>query len=184
MHESVMRWFQAALDRSEVEGKDIAEVGAMDINGSVYDYISMFYPDTYLGVDIRPGRRVNMILDAADLPSAGSFDLVISTECLDHCEDWKAAMTGMVTALKPDGILMLTTRSEGFPYHPHPGDYWRFSIEDVTLIAGRSGLEVVDIVTDPQDQLPGVFLKARKPPGWKASKINLKDVTVPEVVKG
>ena len=183
MHESVDRWFRVALDRSEVEGKDVAEVGARDVNGSVYEFITTYYPGTYLGIDIQPGRRVNLVLDAENLPSAGSFDLVISTECLDHCEDWKAAFTGMVTALKPDGILMLTTRSEGFPYHPHPGDYWRFSVDDMQLIAEHAGLDVITVVADPQDQLPGVFLKARKPLKWEASDINFDDVTVAEVVK-
>ena len=38
MHTEVMRWFQAALDRSEVEGKTIAEVGARDHNGTVRDF--------------------------------------------------------------------------------------------------------------------------------------------------
>lgn len=179
MHESVINWFRAALDRTEVEYKDVAEVGSKWINGSIYEFISLYCPGTYLGIDIEPGRGVNKILAAKDLPSAGSFDLVISTECLDHCEDWKAAITGMVTALRPGGLLMLTTRSEGFPYHPHPGDYWRFSVSDMTLIGERLGLHVLSVVNDPE--IFGVFFRAQKPVKWKSSMIDLEDVNVTEV---
>lgn len=178
MHESVTTWFREALDRSEVEGKHVVEVGSQDINGSVYDFISLYYPATYLGVDIQPGRRVNVIMDAANLP-ANSFDLVISTECLDHCEDWKAAITGMVKALKPDGILMLTTRSVGFPYHPHPVDRWRFSVDEMELIGKSLGLDVLTVIPDPE--IYGVFIKAQKPPKWKASSVKLEDINVAEV---
>ena len=154
-------------------------------NGTVRDFIDSLEPGTYLGIDILPGAKVNMVLDAADLPTVGSFDMVISTECLDHCEDWKAAFIGMVTALNPGGVLMLTTRSPGFPYHRHPEDYWRFTVDDMTLIAHRAGMKVLTAVTDPTDtpNFQGVFLKAVKPDGWNVKDVDLDDVTVAEVVK-
>jgi hypothetical protein len=181
MHDSVMNWVQRHIGPGEVAGKPVAEVGSRDHNGSVQEIICFLEPASYLGIDIQPGPKVNLIMDAADLPCYGSFDLVVSTECLDHCEDWKSAVRGMVTALNPGGLWLLTVRSEGFAYHRYPEDYWRFSIEDVSVIAARTGMEILVLDSDPACQ--GVFLKARKPSEWTPDWIDLDDVTVPEVVK-
>jgi hypothetical protein len=183
MHDSVMSWFHDNLARSEVKGKTVAEVGSRDNNGSVKDLICSYKPKSYLGIDILPGLKVDKVCDAADLPGCGCFDVVVSTECLDHCEDWKSAVTGMVTALNPDGIWMLTTRSEGFPYHPHPGDYWRFNLADIRVIAEHAGMSVVSVTPDPYPSHPGVFLKARKPAGWSADCVDFDDVDVAEVIQ-
>lgn len=183
MHDSVMQFFRDYICRTEVRGKVIAEVGARDENGTVKVFISDYEPAEYLGIDIQPGPRVDKVCDAADLPECGTFDVVVSTECLDHCEDWKSAFTGMVTALKPGGILMLTTRSEGFPYHKHPDDYWRFSIADISVICARTGMKIDALLPDPYPSHPGVFVKAVKPLGWTADCVDLDDVVVSEVVK-
>lgn len=183
MHPSVMKWCTDYLTRTEVAGKTVAEVGSRDNNGTVKDLVLHYNPESYLGIDIVAGPKVDKVCDAADLPELGSFDLVISTECLDHCEDWKSAVTGMVTALNPGGILMLTTRSPGFPYHRHPEDYWRFSMGDMYVIAERLGIQVIVMFPDPYPSHAGIFLKARKPAGWSADCIDLDDVTVDEVVK-
>jgi SAM-dependent methyltransferase len=104
-----------------------------------------------------------------DFLGEDSADVVISTEMLEHAEDWRAAVTGMVTVLAPGGLLLLTTRSTGFPYHPHPGDFWRYSVDQMDGIAAACGLEVIQLEHDPDPSQPGVFLLARKPQGWDGS---------------
>jgi hypothetical protein len=37
----------------------------------------------------------------------------------------------MKQVLKPGGIILITTRSQGFPFHEYPVDAWRFSVEDM-----------------------------------------------------
>ena len=73
-------------------------------------------------------------------------------------------MAGMITAVKPGGILVITTRSKGFPYHDYEGDYWRYSVPNMRLIMERAGMEIVILISDPD--CPGVFVKARKPMKW------------------
>jgi hypothetical protein len=183
MHETVMTWFHCNLLREEVFEKDIAEVGARDVNGTIQNIVFSLQPGLFTGIDIQRGPRVNKVCDAKDLPSCGMFDVVLCAECLDHCEDWKAAVTGMIMALNPGGTWMLTARSPGFPYHPHPGDHWRFTLEDMSDIAAGLGMEVIQLIRDPKSDMPGVFIKARKPADWSADCVDLSNITVAEVIK-
>jgi len=125
-------------------------------------------PLSYTGTDVQPGPGVDLVSPSEKLPEAlgdDAADVVISTEMLEHAEDWRAAMTGMVRVLAPGGLLVLTTRSEGFPYHPHPGDFWRYSIAQMHDIAVACGLQIMRLETD-EAASPGVFLLARKPVPW------------------
>jgi hypothetical protein len=86
---------------------------------------------------------------------------------LEHAEDWRAAMAGMIRVLAPGGLLVLTTRSEGFPYHGYPADHWRFSVDAMQDILSTAGLDILTCVGDPDPASPGVFATARKPEEWK-----------------
>lgn len=63
-----------------------------------------------------------------------SFDVVLSTEMLEYVDDWRKVITEMKRVLRPDGILIITTRSPGFPYHGFPYDFWRYTLEDFKII--------------------------------------------------
>jgi SAM-dependent methyltransferase len=92
--------------------------------------------------------------------------VVISTEMLEHAADWQAAVRGMIEVLAPGGVLVLTTRSAGFPVHGYPEDHWRFPVESMRWILDVAGLLVEQCEPDPDPASPGVFAKARKPRGW------------------
>lgn len=114
----------------------VLEVGARDVNGStrtVYERLAK----SYIGIDIEAGKGVNALVDVHHLAEhfePGSFDIVLSTELLEHIEDWPNALCQMMSVLKHEGLLILTTRSMGFEIHGHPNDYWRFSGNDMSLI--------------------------------------------------
>jgi glycosyltransferase involved in cell wall biosynthesis len=170
MHPSVIGVFEAGiLSHDEIAGRQILEVGSFDVNGSVRPIIEAHGPASYLGVDGGPGPRVDKVVDCCDLVDTfgpDSFDVVVTTEMLEHVRDWQTCIRNLCEVLRPGGLLVITTRSAGFPYHPHPEDHWRYSVEGFREILRRVGFDELDLYPDPDTQLPGIIGKARKPKTW------------------
>jgi len=170
VHPSAYEFGSTALSEADVKGRRVVEVGAYNVNGSVRDVITAMGPARYLGTDERDGPGVDLPLPAERLPwvlGYDSADVVVCLEMLEHALDWRGAVTGMARILAPGGLLLLTTRSEGFPFHPHPVDCWRYSVDHMAAVAAACGLQVLRLEPDPDPASPGVFLLARKPAqGW------------------
>lgn len=167
-HDSCISFGITSLSKEDIKGKKVLEVGSRNINGSLRHYILKFSPFEYVGVDIDKGDGVDVICNAEDLAKKfgrNSFDLVISTEGLEHMKNWKKCVSNIKSVCKD--IILLTTRSLGFPKHNEP-DYWRFSIEDIGYIF--SDFEILKIEKD--NQVPGVFLKAKKKKNYKELDLN------------
>lgn len=168
MHESVLEWVGQALTPADVKGRRVLEVGSYDVNGSVRPIIQAFGPKSYVGVDMSAGPGVDRVVGATELVEtfgAESFDIVISTEMLEHVVEWKPVIVELVNVLAPDGLLVLTTRGPGFPYHPYPIDTWRYTVDAMQQILVAAGLVMRDLASD--GQAPGVFAIARKPFDWQ-----------------
>lgn len=74
-----------------------------------------------------------------------SFDLVLCTQVLEHCEDpWKA-MGEICRLLRPGGHAIVTVPHVWF-YHPQPQDNWRFTQEGIVRLARSARLEVVELL--------------------------------------
>jgi SAM-dependent methyltransferase len=169
LHPSAYTFATRTLAEEDVRDKRVVEAGAYNYNGSARDALSVHGPASYLGTDAQPGPGVDLVYPAEKLPDVlgeDFADVLVSTEMLEHAEDWRGAVTGMVRTLAPGGLLLLTTRGPGFPYHPHPGDFHRFTVEQMDGIAAACGLEVLQLEPDPDPASPGVFLLARKPEDW------------------
>jgi SAM-dependent methyltransferase len=169
VHPSAYLFASRALTPEQVTGKRVTEVGSYDYNGSVRGVYEAMGPASYTGTDAQPGPGVDLACPAEKLPEVlgeDTADVVISTEMLEHAEDWRGAVTGMARVLAPGGVLLLTARGPGYPYHPHPGDFQRFSVDHMDGIAEACGLEVLRLEPDPDWNAPGVFLLARKPADW------------------
>jgi SAM-dependent methyltransferase len=181
-HVAVIEFFIENVEREEFENKRVLEVGSKYVNGSVRPLIERFCsPREYIGIDIEAGKFVDLILPAEKLVryfGPESFDIVISTEVLEHVQNWRLVIDNMKGVLKRGGYIYITTRSYGFPYHAAPYDFWRYSLEDMKKIF--SDFEIIRLVKD--HEALGVFLKARKTFNW--SPIYLSDVALYSMILG
>lgn len=150
------------LKESDIKGKSVIEVGSLDINGTLRPIVEVFKPALYTGVDLFDGPGVDIVCDAKeliDIFDQERFDLLISTEMVEHVLDWKKIISNFKNILKPAGVLIITTRSKGFFYHGYPDDFWRYELDDMKAIF--SDFDIVTLEKDPSS--PGVFIMARKP---------------------
>jgi SAM-dependent methyltransferase len=122
--------------------KSVLEVGSQDINGSVRNH---FHNCDYIGIDLGEAPGVDVVLDATDMKYWEEFDVVISSEMLEHCKEWDLALSNMYGALKPGGLFILTcagpNRQEHGTNNHTPQDskftlehYRNISIEDFISI--------------------------------------------------
>jgi len=150
------------IKEEDVNGKDVIEVGAYDVNGSLRPFVETLHPRKYVGVDIEEGLGVDQICDATNLLDHfdfGSFDILISTQVLEHIKDWRKAVTNFKHIIRAGGVLIITVPSKACGFHGCPEDHWRFEVSDMKAIF--SDFIIEELWKSPA--IEGVFLKARKP---------------------
>jgi hypothetical protein len=159
-HTSVLTW-AGSLPAVLFAGKSVIEVGSYDVNGTVRPIIGAHGPASYVGVDMSPGPGVDVVAHVADLPDMypAGFDVVVTTEMLEHVEDWRSTFVALTALVKDGGHLVLSTRSPGFVYHPFPIDCWRYPVPLMAEILEACGFDVEQCIDDPE--APGVFAVAR-----------------------
>lgn len=161
MHASAMAYVADAASGLAHDVKDVLEVGSYDVNGSVRPIFSRY---AYTGVDRREGPGVDQVAEASHLPFlAAQFDVVVSTEMLEHdTRPWRS-VAEMARVLRKRGTLILTARGYDdrgcYEIHDHR-DLWRFSVDGMRELVEDAGLTVTDARSDPE--CPGVFLTAVK----------------------
>src|SRR5262245_791858 len=116
------------LGAGDIAGKRVLEVGSRIVQSpdlTLRPHLVSLRPSLLLGVDAEPGQGVDRVVDAGALVDTfgpGAFDTVVCTEVVEHVRDWRSVFTNLKGVLRPGGVLLLTTRSPGFPYHGWPHD--------------------------------------------------------------
>lgn len=180
-HLSCIEFGRSVLSKELIRGKSVLEVGSLNVNGSLRQIIESFHPSSYIGFDICEGAGVDVVGDAADLLAYfhdRKFDLLVSTELLEHVRDWQRVVGNMKNILEAEGKLLLTTRSKGVPFHGYPFDFWRYEIDDIRNVFSDFNIE--DLRKDPIQ--PGVFLLATKPKNFRS--LDISNVKAYSVIKG
>lgn len=136
---------------------DVIELGSRDINGTVRD---LFPNATYVGVDNKAGRAVDVVDDATTYKPRKKADVVICCEVLEHVEDWANIIDNAAANLCRKGGRFIVTAAgprraphsavDGGVLRPgehyaniHPGD-----LADALEAAGFVDVEVDEFKTD------------------------------------
>lgn len=111
--------------------KKVLEVGSLNINGSIRQF---FIDCDYTGVDLAPGKDVDMVARGEDLSFPDkSFDVVCSCECFEHNPEWARTFDNMARMAK--SLVFFSCATTGRPEHGTPrttpqdapfcGDYYQ-----------------------------------------------------------
>ena len=112
MHPAAREWCEKYCPR---DARSVVEVGSFDVNGGVRD----LFPNAtvYLGIDLKPGRGVDLVMDAAEWVPDRLYDCAVSTETFEHTPKWRQILRRMKDALSPGGVLVMTCATTG--RNPH-----------------------------------------------------------------
>lgn len=92
----------------------VLDVGSCDINGNNREFFSL---TEYIGVDVHPGHNVDVVSPIHKWETEKTFDVVISTECLEHDMHYADSLSAMISHLKPGGLFVMTCATTGRPEH-------------------------------------------------------------------
>lgn len=110
------------------------DVGSMEAGGG--SIRQLFEGRYYLGVDMRKGDNVDLILNAHELETKlepETFDLVTCFDTFEHDDAFWITLEQMRKVLKKGGWMMIGVPSRFCPEHDHPHDYWRFMPQCMNL---------------------------------------------------
>jgi SAM-dependent methyltransferase len=107
----------------------ILNIGSAKIEGSDSFYEREFLNRKILGIDMAPGKGVDIVCDitgSCKELSGEKFAVVLCCSILEHCEKPWIAAANIQNLLMPGGLLYVTV-----PWvwrtHRYPKDYWRMS---------------------------------------------------------
>ena len=95
-HIQQFQFFKAVANRypNFFLGGRAAEIGSLDINGSIRDF---FKCNEYIGFDVSAGAGVDEIQQGQLISSpTGHFDVAISAECFEHNPFWVETFANML----------------------------------------------------------------------------------------
>lgn len=139
----------------------VAEVGSLDINGSIrplFDGICR----AYTGIDLNSGPGVNIVVASPynwfEIDS-NSFDLVVSTQCMEHvCAIWQWILE--VARIAKKGALIYICAPNTMAYHACPVDCWRVWPNGMRALMEYACLDVLEAYKNDYGDTTGI---ARKP---------------------
>ena len=103
-----------ALHPTYFDKVKVLDIGSLDINGNNK---VLFTNSDYTGLDIAEGKNVDVVSVAHEFKTKVKFDVVVSTECLEHDIHWKQTLKKMIQLTKKGGLILLTCATTGRPEH-------------------------------------------------------------------
>jgi len=166
------RYYIDVAMRQPTPARRVMDLGC-GTGGSVDQFRSFDPTVDWVGVDIADSQEAGqrrrsdatfVTYDGQTLPFADdSFDIVYSSQVLEHVRDPLGQLREIARVLRPDGLLIGST-SQLEPYHSR--SYWNYTAVGFIAIATEAGLTVEEI----RPGIDGVTLTLRsflgRPPGF------------------
>src|SRR5262245_34420940 len=127
MHPSAYKDAESFVRRYLTDANlQIADVGSYDYNGTLRP---LFNNPTwkYTGLDVCPGPNVDIVLATPyswQMTLERQFDVVVSTQTLEHVPHPWLWIGAVEWILKPGGVVYICA-PHTMPYHECPIDCWR-----------------------------------------------------------
>lgn len=117
----------------------------LDFGAGGSPYKSLFPNANYQTADLH-GSSADYLIDADGYVNAPdqSFDMVLSTQVLEHCRRPDRYLAEVARVLKNDGKLILSTHGL-FEEHACPYDFYRWTTDGLRLIMETNGFSVSSI---------------------------------------
>jgi SAM-dependent methyltransferase len=126
----VVRSALARFLRAQADGlRGGAPVRVLDVGCGVKPYYPFFadVATEYVGVDVVENPAAELLGPVEALPvEDASFDVVLCTQVLEHCDDPSRAVAELRRVTRPGGRVLASTHGVQV-YHPSPTDYWRWT---------------------------------------------------------
>ena len=129
--------------RAEAEAQHAARgpYRVLDVGCGVKPYYEWFRPyvSEYVGLDVagNPSAELEGTIEAIPAENA-SFDVVLCTQVLEHCDDPAQGVRELRRVLRPGGCVLLSTHGVQV-YHPAPHDLWRWTHEGLERLFLTNG---------------------------------------------
>jgi SAM-dependent methyltransferase len=144
----VVRHALAAWLRAQADELRGSSPRLLDVGCGVKPYYPFFagVVSEYVGVDVVENPAAELLGPVEALPvEDASFDVVLCTQVLEHCDDPAQAVRELRRVIRPGGRVLASTHGVQV-YHPSPADYWRWTHEGLhrlfTTSAGWSTVAV------------------------------------------
>jgi SAM-dependent methyltransferase len=123
-----------------------APLRVLDFGCGGSPYRSLFPNAEYRRADFAGGAGLDYVISAKGCIDERdeAFDLVLSTQVLEHCRDARAYLAECRRLLRPGGQLICSTHGT-FEDHACPEDFRRWTADGLRLELETSGFAVADI---------------------------------------
>lgn len=140
------RTYEAVLPK-HLNGKKGLRILDYGCGVKPYQYIVEGVADEYTGADVGDNPDAEIKLSAGELLPLenGSYDAVISSQVLEHVEEYDKYMNECNRVLKQDGLLFLSTHGT-WQFHAAPYDFNRWTHLGLKSLFAKHGFEVIDCV--------------------------------------
>lgn len=101
----------------------------LDVGCGVKPYYPFFadVASEYVGLDVVDNPAAELLGRVEAIPvEDASFDVVLCTQVLEHCDDPRQAVSELRRVTRTAGRVLASTHGVQV-YHPSPTDYWRWT---------------------------------------------------------